>query len=60
MAKFTEGTFNEEEKALSVMTTSAMVILPWEVYIDGAANRKGAGIRIMLITPEKLVMEKSL
>ena len=42
------------------MTTSAMVILPWEVYIDGAANRKGARIRIVLITPEKLVMEKSL
>ena len=42
------------------MTTLAMVILPWEVYTDGAANRKGARIRIVLITPEKLVMEKSL
>ena len=60
VAKFTEGTFSEEEKALSVMTTLAMVILPWEVYTDGAANRKGERIRIVLITPEKLVMEKSL
>ena len=60
MATFTEGTFSEEEKALSVMTTLAMVILPWEVYTDGAANRKGERIRIVLITPEKLVMEKSL
>ena len=34
--------------------------LPWEVYTDGAANRKGAGVGIMLVTPEKLVMEKSL
>ena len=42
------------------MTTSALVIPPWEVYTDGAANRKGAGIGIVLITPEKLVMEKSL
>ena len=60
MVEFIEGTVSEEEKALGVMTTSALVILPWEVYTDGAANRKGAGIRIMLITPEKLVMEKSL
>ena len=38
VAEFTEGTMSEEEKALGVMTTSAMVILPWEVYTDGAAN----------------------
>ena len=60
IAEFIEGTVSEEEKALGVMTTSALVILPWEVYTDGAANRKGARIRIVLITPEKLVMEKSL
>ena len=38
MAEFIEGTVSEEEKALGVMTTSAMVILPWEVYTDEAAN----------------------
>ena len=38
VAEFTEGTMSEEEKALGVMTTSAMVILPWEVYTDEAAN----------------------
>ena len=59
MAEFIKG-ISEEEKAFGVMTTSALVILPWEVYTDGAANRKGARIRIVLITPEKLVMEKSL
>ena len=57
VAEFTEGTMNEEEKALGVMVTSAMAILPWEVYTDEAANQKGAGIVIVLITPEKLVME---
>ena len=51
---------NEEEKALGVMATSAMAILPWEVYTDKATKRKGAGIGIVLITPKKLVMEKSL
>ena len=33
---------------------------PWKVYTDRASNQKGAGIRIVLITPEKLIMEKSL
>ena len=60
VAEFTEGTVCEEEKALGVMTTSALVIPLWDVYIDGATNRKGAGIGIVLIAPEKLVMEKSL
>ena len=48
---------NEEEKALGVMVTSAMAILPWEDYTNEAANRKEAEIVIVLITPEKLVME---
>ena len=60
VAEFIEGTMSVEEKVLGVMTTLAMVILPWEVYIDWAANRKGVGIGIVLITLEKLVMEKSL
>ena len=60
VAEFTEGTMSVEEKVLGVMTTSTMVILPWEVYIDWAANRKGVRIGIVLITLEKLVMEKSL
>ena len=30
------------------------------MYTDGAANRKGARVGVVLITPEKLVMEKSL
>ena len=30
------------------------------MYTDGAANRKGVRVGVVLITPEKLVMEKSL
>ena len=40
MEEFTEGTIDEEEKALGVMVTSAIVVLPQEVYTDGATNRK--------------------
>ena len=39
---------------------SAIAVSPWEVYTDGAFNWKGARIGIVLITPEKLIVEKSL
>ena len=28
--------------------------------MDGAANQKGSGVRLVLISPEKLIVEKSL
>ena len=30
------------------------------MYVDGAANQKGSGVRLVLISPEKLIVEKSL
>jgi len=60
VVEFIEGTIEKEEKALEAMVMSAIIVPPWEVYTDGASNRKGAGIGIVLITPEKLIMEKSL
>ena len=46
--------------ATSFMISSATTTPVWRVYTDGASNRKGAGVGIVLITPEKLIMEKSL
>ena len=60
VAEFTEGAIEKEEKALGIMITLDIVVFPWEVYIDRASNRKGARIGIVLITPKKLIMEKSL
>ena len=34
--------------------------LQWEVYVDGAVNQKGSGVGLVLISPEKLIVEKSL
>ena len=34
--------------------------LQWKVYVDGAANQKGSGVGLVLILPEKLIIEKSL
>ena len=34
--------------------------LPWEVYVDGASNQKGSRVGLVLISPEKIIIEKSL
>ena len=33
---------------------------PWEVYVDGASNQKGSGVGLVLISPKKIIIEKSL
>ena len=32
----------------------------WKVYIDGAANQRGFGVGLVLVFPEKTMIEKSL
>ena len=32
----------------------------WRVYVDGAANQRGAGLGLVLISPEEIIIEKSL
>ena len=32
----------------------------WKVYVDGAANQRGSGVGLVLITPERAAIEKSL
>ena len=34
--------------------------LSWRVYIDGTANQRGSGVRLILVSPEKITIEKSL
>ena len=49
---------NMDEKLVG--TISQYCLLSWEVYVDGASNQKGSGIRLVLISPEKVIIEKSL
>ncbi|XP_075640353.1 uncharacterized protein LOC142612114 [Castanea sativa] len=60
VAEFTEGQVNHENTMMTVMSIGMENVTPWEVYTDGASNRKGAGVGVVLISPEKLVIEKSL
>ena len=65
IAEFAEGPAENEseehrigEKSISLVT--AQEPLQWKVYVDGAANQKGSGVGLVLISPEKLIVEKSL
>ena len=53
-----ESTENMDEKLVG--TISQYDIPAWEVYIDGASNQKGSGIELVLISPENVIIEKSL
>ena len=43
-----------------VGTISQYYLPTWEVYVDGASNQKGLGVRLVLTSPEKVVIEKFL
>ena len=65
MAKFTKPQIEElpsvgnmDEKLVG--TISQYRLPTWEVYVDGASNQKSSGVRLVLISPEKVIIEKSL
>ena len=60
VAKFTESTLDDGKGIVHVLKVSTSIVATRDVYTDGAANQKGSGVGIVLITPDKLVMEKSL
>ena len=49
---------NLDEKLVGMI--SQYRLPTWEVYVDGAANQKGSGIGLALMSPKKVVIEKSL
>ena len=53
-----ESAENMDEKLVG--TISQHGLLAWEVYVDRASNQKGLGIRLVLISPKKVIVEKSL
>ena len=65
VAEFTEPKIEEipsggnmDEKLVG--TISQYCLPTWEVYVDGASNKKGSGVGLVLMSPEKVVIEKSL
>ena len=65
VAEFTEPLVEELKPAENmdkklVGTISQHGLSLWEVYVGGASNQKGSGMGLVLISPEKVIVEKSL
>ena len=65
VAKFVETPSKDklEEQNMdgkSVGVISSQESLSWKVYIDGAANHRGSGVGLVLVSLEKIIIEKSL
>ena len=65
VVEFTETPLEEKVKeqnmnGKSVGAISVQEPLSWRVYVDGAANHKRSRVGLILISPEKITIEKSL
>ncbi|XP_065632975.1 uncharacterized protein LOC136068960 [Quercus suber] len=65
VAEFTEPSLEEitterDMDGKSVGMISQQDPARWEVYVDSVANRKGSGVGLVLISPERIIIEKSL
>ena len=49
---------NMGERPIGVV--SVQCPMPWELYVDEAANQWGLGVGLVLVSPEKITIEKSL
>ena len=49
---------NMDEKLVGMISQYGLPT--WEVYVDGASNQKDSGVGLVLMSPEKVVIEKSL
>ena len=47
-----------DEKSVGIV--SVQYSTPWEVYMDRVANQRGLGVGLVLGSPEKITIEKSL
>ena len=43
-----------------VSVASIQGLPPWELYVDGDANQRGSGMGLVLVSLEKITIEKSL
>ena len=53
-----EENHNLGERSIGVV--SVQCPMPWELYVDGAANQRGSRVGLVLVSPEKITIGKSL
>ena len=65
MAEFAESPLEEEGEEQSMDGKSVGMVslqepLSWRVFVDGATNQRGSEVRLVVKSPEKIIIEKSL
>ena len=65
MAEFAESPLKEEVETQDMDEKSVGMIslqepLSLRIYVDGAANQKGSRVGLVVISPNKIIIEKSL
>ena len=65
VAKFTESSMEVEDEEQSLGGKKVQVIspqgsLPWKLYVNGVANQRGSGVGLVVVSPDKITIEKSL
>ncbi|XP_050247390.1 uncharacterized protein LOC126694896 [Quercus robur] len=65
IAKFTEPTpegggepLNPDRKLIGIVSQQEPTC--WKAHVDGAANQRGSGVGLVLVSPEGITIEKSL
>ena len=65
VAEFAESSLEVENEKQNMDGKSASMIsqkgpLSWKVYVNSAVNQKGSGVGLVLVSPEKITIEKSI
>ncbi|XP_075658716.1 uncharacterized protein LOC142628520 [Castanea sativa] len=65
MAEFTESLIQGEVEELRFEGKQVSVVAlhgpsPWKLYVDGAANKKGSEVGLVILSPDQITIEKSL
>ena len=51
---------NQELGERSIGVVSVQCPMPWELYVDGVVSQRGSGVGLVLVSLEKITIEKSL
>ena len=46
------------ERSIGVVSVQCPML--WELYVNGVVNQRGSGVELVLVSPEKITIEKSL
>ena len=65
VAEFAKPSFEENGERPSMDGKSVRVIflqepLPWKVYVDYAANQRGSGVGLVVVSLKRIIIEKCL